>query len=301
MAHESSRRHRRTCVTSVDHALRAAVMLQMEGPLTVSQVAERLGVARSTAHRLLSTLVYRDFAVQDDERSTTPVRCSQLAPALAVGDVPAAGGRASATCGSWSTCWRRPPTSPSAPGPRPRFVASVECTQALRVGSREGMVFPAHRTTGGLVLLAALDPEAVRSALPGRGLCRPTGGAPGPRPARERAGTGAEVGLRRQQRALGARHRRRRRAGAGWRRCPGRGPVGVVPECQVRPAPAARARGGAAAGSRCGRGGTRRLTLRGQWLSGRALPPPAPRMRRSPRPAEQDEGSEPESGGTQMS
>ena len=39
------------------------------------------------------------------------------------------------------------------------FIASVECRQALRVGSREGMVFPAHRTTAGLLLLAEL-PES---------------------------------------------------------------------------------------------------------------------------------------------
>jgi DNA-binding IclR family transcriptional regulator len=37
-----------------------------------------------------------------------------------------------------------------------RFIASAECRQALRVGSREGMVFPAHRTTAGLLLLAEL-------------------------------------------------------------------------------------------------------------------------------------------------
>ena len=40
-----------------------------------------------------------------------------------------------------------------------RFLASVECGQALRVGSREGMVFPAHRTTAGLLLLADLSDE----------------------------------------------------------------------------------------------------------------------------------------------
>ena len=55
-------------IASVDHALRAAAMLQLEDGLTVSQVAERLGVARSTAHRLLAMLVYRDFAVQDEDR-----------------------------------------------------------------------------------------------------------------------------------------------------------------------------------------------------------------------------------------
>jgi DNA-binding IclR family transcriptional regulator len=38
-----------------------------------------------------------------------------------------------------------------------RFIASVECCQALRVGSREGVVFPAHRMTAGLLLLAGLS------------------------------------------------------------------------------------------------------------------------------------------------
>ena len=33
----------------------------------MSEAAERLGVARSTAHRL-SMLLYRDFAVQDEDR-----------------------------------------------------------------------------------------------------------------------------------------------------------------------------------------------------------------------------------------
>ena len=34
----------------------------------MSEAAQRLGIARSTAHRLLTMLVYRDFAVQDESR-----------------------------------------------------------------------------------------------------------------------------------------------------------------------------------------------------------------------------------------
>ncbi|MGW0180936.1 IclR family transcriptional regulator [Nocardia sp. NPDC003345] len=144
-------------VTSADHALRAAVMLQLEGGLTVSQVAERLGVARSTAHRLLQTLVYRDFAVQDEQRvyhpgpvlelaahsqsRTSRLRAAALPHLQRVVDL--VGESANLTIRTGDTT---------------RFIASVECRQALRVGSREGMVFPAHRTTAGLVLLADLDP-----------------------------------------------------------------------------------------------------------------------------------------------
>ena len=63
-------------IASVDHALRLAAMLQLEGGLTVSEVAGRLGVARSTAHRLLAMLVYRDFAVQDENRLYRAGPCS---------------------------------------------------------------------------------------------------------------------------------------------------------------------------------------------------------------------------------
>ncbi|WP_245546109.1 IclR family transcriptional regulator [Nocardia higoensis] len=147
-------------VTSADHALRAAVMLQLEGGLTVSQVAERLGVARSTAHRLLQTLVYRDFAVQDDQRVYHPGPVLELAThsqsrasrlrAVALPHlqrlVDLVGESANLTIRTGDTA---------------RFIASVECGQALRVGSREGMVFPAHRVTAGLILLAALDPAEV--------------------------------------------------------------------------------------------------------------------------------------------
>ena len=56
-------------ITSVDHALKLATILQLEGRLTVSEAAARLDVARSTAHRLLAMLVYRDFAVQTQGRA----------------------------------------------------------------------------------------------------------------------------------------------------------------------------------------------------------------------------------------
>jgi DNA-binding IclR family transcriptional regulator len=48
-------------------------------------------------------------------------------------------------------------------GDTARFIASVECTQQLRVGNREGMAFPAHLVTGGLVLLAQLSNDQVES------------------------------------------------------------------------------------------------------------------------------------------
>jgi DNA-binding MarR family transcriptional regulator len=55
-------------IDSVDHALHLATVLQQEGPLRVTDAAQRLGVAPSAAHRLLAMLVYRDFAEQDVDR-----------------------------------------------------------------------------------------------------------------------------------------------------------------------------------------------------------------------------------------
>jgi IclR family acetate operon transcriptional repressor len=145
-------------VTSVDHALQLAVALQVDGPLGVSEAAERLGVARSTAHRLLSMLVYRDFAAQQADRRYVAgpalglsVRSSSPATPLRPVVMPhlaALVERVGETANVQVLA-----------GDMVRFAASVECTRALRVGDREGMVFPAHLTSGGKVLLADLPDD----------------------------------------------------------------------------------------------------------------------------------------------
>ncbi|MFB6815260.1 IclR family transcriptional regulator [Streptomyces sp. NPDC056347] len=170
-------------IASVDHALRAAAILQLEGGATVSQIAERLGVARSTAHRILAMLVYRDFAVQDEDRlyRAGPVlelaaHSQSLVSRLRAAAMPHLHQVVDLLDETANLTVRT--------GGTVRFIASVECRQALRVGSREGMVFPAYRTTAGLLLLAELSDEELDEVYaPGP---RPDRPADGPDPARLR-------------------------------------------------------------------------------------------------------------------
>ncbi|MFP5333888.1 MAG: IclR family transcriptional regulator [Actinomycetes bacterium] len=145
-------------IESVDHALHLAQLLRHEGSLGVTEAAERLGVARSTAHRLLAMLVYRDFAEQGEDRRYRP------GAMLRTTGTPAA-----------PTALLRRAALPRAEvlvatvhesanlqvlvGTEVRFVLTVECDQVLRVGDRAGKVLPAHLASGGKVLLAAL-PDA---------------------------------------------------------------------------------------------------------------------------------------------
>ncbi|MEW2456761.1 IclR family transcriptional regulator [Streptomyces albus] len=145
-------------IASVDHALRVATILQMEGGATVAQLAERLGVARSTAHRILAMLVYRDFAVRGEDRvyRAGPVlelaaHSQSLVSRLRTVALPHVRRLAGLLDETTNLSVRAGDTA--------RFIVSVECRQALRVGSREGMVFPAHRTTAGLLLLGDLSDE----------------------------------------------------------------------------------------------------------------------------------------------
>ena len=59
-------------------------------------------------------------------------------------------------------------------GETTRFIASVECQRALRVTSREGMVFPLDRTTTGMLHLAALPDSALRDYFLKRGFDDPS-------------------------------------------------------------------------------------------------------------------------------
>jgi IclR family transcriptional regulator, acetate operon repressor len=150
----------RYAVGSVGHALELAVLLQREGGLRLSEVADRLGVARSTAHRLLAMLVYHEFAEQDAERRYVPGPVLQACP---VGE-PASRLRQIAPqhIEALSARCKESVNVQLLVGDHVRFIASVEPEdQVLRVGNREGRMLPAHLASGGRAILSRWTDDKV--------------------------------------------------------------------------------------------------------------------------------------------
>ena len=153
-------------VESVDNALQLLVMLQEREAIRVGEAAERLGVAPSTAHRLLSTLVYRGFALQDESRRYSagpallgPGRQGRLREIVAVA-TPHLERLAAATLETANLVTRTGTTA--------RFLVSVEGPQLLRIGDRTGTVLPASLSSAGRAMLADLDDDGVRQIYSGR-------------------------------------------------------------------------------------------------------------------------------------
>ena len=147
-------------IASVDRALHLATILQQEGPLRVTDVAERLGVSESTAHRLLAMLVYRDFARQQADRrySVGPVlqpSAPYEAPVELLRDValPYLRRLCDQVEESVNLLARA--------GRQMRFIATVETRRALRVGDRTGKALPLHLISGGRAILAAMKPAEI--------------------------------------------------------------------------------------------------------------------------------------------
>jgi DNA-binding IclR family transcriptional regulator len=146
-------------IGSVDRALQLAVILQ-EGPLSVTGAAERLGVSRSAAHRLLSMLVYRDFAEQDADRRYRAG--PMLTPAQAI-SAPIDLLRRFALPHMRILVVRMEETANLLvlAGRQGRFLATVECDHVLRVSDRTGRALPAHLVSGGKALLASAPEEQI--------------------------------------------------------------------------------------------------------------------------------------------
>ena len=147
-------------IDSVDHALHLAAILQQEGPMRVTDVAERLGVARSTAHRLLAMLVYRNFAEQGQDRRYRPGPVLRSRATLA----PVAGLRRAALphLAELAELTEETINLVIVTEAMARFVATVESSHILRVGNREGRVLPAHLASGGKAVLATRPESEIR-------------------------------------------------------------------------------------------------------------------------------------------
>lgn len=148
-------------IASVDKALQLVLLLrdQRDEWFRVSEIADELGVARSTAHRLLAMLVYRGFARQDSEK-LYGAGAALIDARLELGTVDL---RSVARPHLEALSSRHNETVHlvTLEGGSVVFLDSVEGSQALKVGSRAGAHMPAHLNSGGRAMLAARTPHEV--------------------------------------------------------------------------------------------------------------------------------------------
>jgi IclR family transcriptional regulator, acetate operon repressor len=152
-------------ITSVDNALRLIELLQRDEALRLTDAAAEIGVALSTAHRLLAMLCYRGFATRGGEHRYL------RGPALPAANV--------------APAWQRDLRGRAQPfldhlnartdetvhlvvrrGRDVVFIGGVESTKPVRVRIQVGAVMPAHRTSGGQALLAELSAAALGDLYP---------------------------------------------------------------------------------------------------------------------------------------
>lgn len=155
-------------IESVDKALTLLLLFRDHAFVRVSEASAHLGVARSTAHRLLAMLTYHGFVRRDPE-----LRVYRAGPNLVdVGlaaikdmDIRKLGEpmieRLSRQVDETTHIAVRD-------GSDVLFVAGVEASQVLRVGDRIGQRLPLHCTASGKAILAHMVPEEVRRVLPER-------------------------------------------------------------------------------------------------------------------------------------
>ncbi|WP_445397270.1 IclR family transcriptional regulator [Streptomyces sp. LE64] len=153
-------------IGSVDRALRLLCLLAEERAIRVADAGRRIGVARSTAHRLLEMLQLHGFAQQDPlTRAYVPgPRLLEIgAGALQNLDIRAI---ARPVLEDLVEEVQESAHLVILSGADMLIIDAVESPRALRVSSRVGVRTPGYAAAGGRAVLAELPEERVLSLLP---------------------------------------------------------------------------------------------------------------------------------------
>ncbi len=157
----------------VHAALSVLEALVADGPLTLSELAAELGVAKSTLHRVCTVLVERGWAVRDaDGRFDLGIRAIGLgARSSELPIVTAFRGVAAGllTRHDETVCLA------VVDGAESVYIALEETSQPVRLVTHVGSKTPAFASASGRVVLAGWSPAGVTAEYGGRPLVTPTG------------------------------------------------------------------------------------------------------------------------------
>ena len=153
-------------IESVDNALRVLLLFEEQTQIRLTEASNYLGVASSTAHRVMAMLQYRGFV-----RQSPHTRAYEPGPALS-----------SIAMGIMARLDVRSSVRPllerlhrefaetvhfgRLEGQNVHFIDAIEGTRAVRVGSRAGRSLPAHVTSTGKAMLSTLDTAALHALYP---------------------------------------------------------------------------------------------------------------------------------------
>ncbi len=150
-------------IASVDNALRLLMLFRGQPRVRLSEASEHLGVALSTAHRLMAMLAYHGFVRHDRDS-----RAYMAGPALV--EIGLAAVRqmdirmhARPVLESLAATLGETVHLAVLEGGNVRYLDAVESSRALRVAARTGSALAANCTASGKALLAEL-PDAEVSA-----------------------------------------------------------------------------------------------------------------------------------------
>ena len=155
-------------IGSVDSALRLLMLFRDRPRVRLSEASEHLGVAHSTAHRLMAMLAYHGFARQEPGS-----RAYVAGPALV--EIGLAAVReldirrhARPVLEALAALLGETVHLAVLEGSNVRYLDAVESPRALRVASRTGSVLAANCTASGKALLAGLSDAEVTAIFAGQ-------------------------------------------------------------------------------------------------------------------------------------
>lgn len=144
-------------INSVDHAFRLLALLASSvQALTVSALAEQLGLPRPTIYRLLATLQEHQVVVRDGTRYRLTLRLLELGKSVLEAS------KIQELCLPFLEALMHETGETThfvlLDGSRAGYVAKVDSTHPIRMASRVGWRGPLHATAAGKVLLAWSEP-----------------------------------------------------------------------------------------------------------------------------------------------
>lgn len=161
-------------ITSVDNALKLILLLGEHSEIRLTEASAYLGVASSTAHRLLAMLQYRGFVRQDPRTKAYQSGASLTNVAFSVLGRLDVRTQARPFLEKLNLELQETVHLGMLEGSMIRFIDAIESPRAVRVASRMGKSMLAHCTSTGRAIMAELPVEEIKRLYPDEQLVQMT-------------------------------------------------------------------------------------------------------------------------------